>query len=154
MLRVDVYKNLRQDCWSVRSREKGPNYGKVIARMQQLILCNVHFKVSEPGRQRVLKSRQKNVHAVARGEWYHDGGPIGYRAIPGVPNLNIFHRESGEGRERVQPNGGWKEIRYNPYQNSLFQMDGEDVHVAKAVVFTPQGETYIPNGGLFNADWR
>lgn len=141
MLRVDVYKNLRKDCWSVRSRMKGPNYGKVVAHLKQLALHNVHFKVSEPGRLRVLKSRQKNVHAVARGEWSNKS------FVPGVEALNIYHDESKEwldeiGVKPVEPKAAWKEIHYNPYKDTLFRIDEENIHLARYVVFAADGKAY------------
>jgi hypothetical protein len=48
--------------WSVKALE-GPDKGKVIARMENIVLKDVEPKVSEAGRQRVLRERRKNVHA-------------------------------------------------------------------------------------------
>lgn len=65
-MRVDVYYNLQKQCLSVRSREKH-TYGKVIKHVNSIVLKDVEFVVSEAGRQRVIKSKQKNVHAYVRG---------------------------------------------------------------------------------------
>lgn len=62
MLKVFVYRNLHKDCWSVKALE-GIDRGRVIAHMKEVTLWNCKFKVSEAGRQRVLKERRKNVHA-------------------------------------------------------------------------------------------
>jgi hypothetical protein len=67
-IRVEVYYNLHRKCLSVRSRVTGPTYGKVIGHLPAIVLHNVTFHVSEPGRQRVLREKRKNVHAVVRGE--------------------------------------------------------------------------------------
>ncbi|QFG08665.1 hypothetical protein PBI_VANISOA_86 [Mycobacterium phage Vanisoa] len=53
--------------WSVKALE-GPDKGRVIARHQLIILRNAKGKVSEKGRQRVLRERRKNVHAGLVGE--------------------------------------------------------------------------------------
>jgi len=53
-----IYRNLRKNCFSIRYK------GKVIAHETDIIASQVSFKVSEAGRQRVLRTKQKNVHAV------------------------------------------------------------------------------------------
>jgi hypothetical protein len=60
---VFVYRNLHRDCWSVRSKKTG----LVIAHVQGLTLHDAKFKVSEAGRQRVLREQKKNVHAGIEG---------------------------------------------------------------------------------------
>jgi hypothetical protein len=55
------------DCWSVKSLE-GDHKGKVIAHVDNIIVANPTFKVSEAGRQRVFKEKRKNVHAGVVGE--------------------------------------------------------------------------------------
>jgi hypothetical protein len=67
-MKVFVYFNLHRRLFSVRALE-GPNKGRVIAHSQTVFLEDVEFKVSEAGRQRVLKEQKKNVHAGARGTW-------------------------------------------------------------------------------------
>lgn len=57
--RVKVYRNLRRDCFSIVD----VSTRRVCAYSKKLWLSNVEFKVSEAGRQRVLQSKKKNVHA-------------------------------------------------------------------------------------------
>lgn len=64
--RVFVYFNLHRKVWSVRALN-GPNKGRVIAHAVQVGLAEVSFRVSEAGRQRVLRERKKNVHAGVAG---------------------------------------------------------------------------------------
>jgi hypothetical protein len=59
---VKVYYNIRKKCWSIQHK------GKIISHARTVLLKNVSFKVSEAGRQRVLATKHKNVHAFARGE--------------------------------------------------------------------------------------
>lgn len=61
--RVEVYFNLHKKCYSVRDKKSR----LVIAHLDSIALKDVVFKVSEKGRQRVLKEKRKNVHAVIEG---------------------------------------------------------------------------------------
>lgn len=70
-MKVAVYYNLHKHLFSVVSREK-ENYGKVIAHLPRVILTDVVPKVSEAGRQRVLREQQKNVHAKLFGTLVND----------------------------------------------------------------------------------
>lgn len=65
-MRVFVYFNLHKRLFSVRAAE-GENRGKVIAHSPTVYLANAVFKVSEAGRQRVLREKRKNVHAGVQG---------------------------------------------------------------------------------------
>jgi len=67
-MRVFVYWNLHRGLWSVKALE-GPSKGRVIDRRQALLLANVEGKVSDAGRQRVLREGKKNVHAGLVGTW-------------------------------------------------------------------------------------
>lgn len=62
-LRVRVYRNLNQKCFSVRCMKTN----RVIAHVQKIFLENITFPVSETQRQKVLESKQKNVHAFIQG---------------------------------------------------------------------------------------
>ena len=61
-MKVFVYFNLNRKLFSVKALE-GPDKGKVIGHTTYLWLKDVTFKVSEAGRQRVLREKRKNVHA-------------------------------------------------------------------------------------------
>lgn len=61
-MRVFVYFNLHKKCLSVKALE-GESKGRVIAHADSVELVNATFKVSQAGRQRVLRERRKNVHA-------------------------------------------------------------------------------------------
>lgn len=84
-MRVYVYFNLHKKCFSVKALE-GENKGRVIAHSQEICLRDVTFKVSEAGRQRVLATKRKNVHAGVVGtvaNWVdapydNNGQAVGY----------------------------------------------------------------------------
>ena len=61
--KVAVYRNLHKNCWSVKCMKSK----KVIAHLDHIFLERCKLKVSEAGRQRVLKERRKNVHAMVVG---------------------------------------------------------------------------------------
>lgn len=60
---VFVYFNLHKKCFSV----KDVKTGLVVAHVDTVTLLNVTFKVSQSGRERVLKEQRKNVHAGVKG---------------------------------------------------------------------------------------
>jgi hypothetical protein len=62
---VFVYFNLHKKVFSV----KDVKTGLVVAHTETIALEDVTFKVSEAGRQRVLKEQRKNVHAGVRGKY-------------------------------------------------------------------------------------
>lgn len=59
---VEVYRNLHRGGYSVRQG------GKVVAHSDYVTMLDAEFHVSEAGRQRVLKTGRRNVHAWARGQ--------------------------------------------------------------------------------------
>ena len=70
-MRCFVYFNLHRKCFSIKALE-GPDKGRVIAHSSGVLLFDCTFKVSEAGRQRVLRERKKNVHAGVVGLWLDD----------------------------------------------------------------------------------
>lgn len=75
-MKVFVYWNIRRNLWSIRCEEKGPHKGLVVAHRANVHMTDVTPRVSEAGRQRVLRNRQKNVHAGLLGTW-DDQAPVG-----------------------------------------------------------------------------
>jgi hypothetical protein len=65
MQKLRVYYNLHKHCLSVQGKVNGT--WKVIAHVDEISLSDVKFKVSEAGRQRVIREKRKNVHAIVEG---------------------------------------------------------------------------------------
>lgn len=109
-MKVDVYWNLRKKLFSVRAR------GKVIGYRTRLIILHPEFIVSEAGRQRVLREKQKNIHAFVRGEMVE-----GYDLIETFKMLNL---------EKL------KSVTYNPYVHTTFvdQLTRQPVYNADTAV--------------------
>lgn len=104
-MRVFVYWNLHRNLWSIRALR-----GKVLAHSQFVSLVDCELKVSEKGRQRVIRTGHKNVHAGVVGTLVGLGGArwVEGREVPGVKELDSW--DTGE----------YTEIRYNPYKTRLF----------------------------------
>ena len=75
-MKVKVYYNLHKKCYSIVSLEK-ENYGRVIKHENCVPLFDAQFKVSEKGRQRVLREQKKKVHAYVVGTWVSEFVPKG-----------------------------------------------------------------------------
>ena len=81
---------------------------------RKIKLRNAKFKVNQTGRKKVLKSKQKNVHAVIEGELVKDSGPF-----------------SG------------KMITYDPYKMDQFSLPtGKKVYEAELVSVDADGKIY------------
>ena len=85
-MKVDVYRNLHQKCFSIRSREKD-TYGKVIAHAETVAVRNAQFVVQPAGRDKVIKTGVKNVHAFVRGDLVTNMSPE--NAWHSVPIHNV-----------------------------------------------------------------
>jgi hypothetical protein len=110
---IEVYKNLHKNCFSVRQQ------GKVIGHTDSLCIEKCIFYVSIKGRERVISSKQKNVHATVKG-YYIEFGDID----------ETLHRKI--------------KLDYNPYINSSFvfnsiNSDGTPIHEAAYCMFTASG---------------
>lgn len=104
-MKVFVYFNLRKKCFSIKALE-GDRKGLVIGHASEVDLFDVTFKVSEAGRQRVLKEQRKNVHAGAVG-----------RLCERLEDVSAYD---------------FKDVTYNPYRFATFvrKDTAEPVHRA------------------------
>lgn len=99
-MKAFVYFNLHRKLWSIKALE-GDKKGLVIGHAPVVYLEDVKPKVSEVGRQRVLKEQRKNVHA----------GLVG--TVGRMPSRLLV---------------GGKAITYNPYKSGTFvyKDDGQE----------------------------
>ena len=99
-----IYRNLHHGlAFSVREG------GRVIERLTDFVAYNVRFKVGQAGRQRVLRERQKNVHAFVVAERYRTASIVVDDMIP---------------------------VTYNPYEHGTFMCGDKPIHTASAVAFS------------------
>lgn len=112
-MKAKCYRNLHKQCYSVvdlRTR-------KVFAHQHHVILKDATFRVSQAGRERVLRERRKNVHAYVTGTLL--------KSEFGFPDL--------------EP----REAYYNPYKTKTFtdKETNEPVDRASMVMLAP-GKIY------------
>jgi hypothetical protein len=110
-MKVFVYFNLHKKLFSVKALE-GSQKGRVVAHVVEAMLYDAKLKVSQSGRERVIREKRKNVHAGVQGDWF-GGGTF------------LAHQMARTARP----------ITYNPYKYSSFVFkDTENpVHQMKEV---------------------
>lgn len=107
--RVDVYRNLNDDCLSIKSRDTDSDaYGTVIAHADFVLLEDVEFVVQDAGQQRVRETGVKNVHAVCRGTIVAVG-------MDAEMEWNLMVRMFDNDVVNVT---------YNPYETDHFEVEG------------------------------
>lgn len=107
-----VYFNLHKKLLSVQAKVNGS--WKVIKHVLNINLTDVKFKVSEAGRQRVLREKRKNVHAFIEGVEVDQ--PINQRA---------------------------QNVTYNPYKYEKFTITTGEKYVDKAEYVVIIGRTIL-----------
>ena len=107
--KVAVYYNLDKKTYSIMDHS-GERKGLVIVYADEILLSSVEFKVSEKGRQRVIKEKRKNVHAYVIGR-FED------------PNFAFW-----VGRLK-----SIKEAEYNPYRHRTFVTVPDSQPIEKAL---------------------
>lgn len=117
----DVYYNLHRKCLSIRER------GRVIAHAPRVLIRNAAFVVSEAGRQRVLRTGHKNVHAVVRGEI--------------VPDDNL-----------IIPLDQAVQVRYNPRNHETFVRATDSSPILRADLVWIDGRVMMAVEHLYGDD--
>jgi hypothetical protein len=103
-MKVEVYRNLHKQCWSVRDNKTG----KVIDHVRNIHIKDATLVVRPSGREKVLRERKKNVHAFVKGT---------------IVSVN----------ENLPDSWGYStEITYNPYMYDSFVEKGTGMPVKKA----------------------
>lgn len=106
-----IYRNLRTKGFSVKK------HGLVVDRSNSFEAEMVSFKVSEQGRQRVIKNKHKDVHAFVVTDKYI---------------YTSMHQQVDK----------LLEITYNPYKGPYFMCNGSPITQANKVLFK-DGKCYL-----------
>lgn len=124
-MRVQVYWNITKKVWSVRDKATG----LVCCRLPSLVLTDCKFVVQEGGRQRVLREKQKNIHAFVEGELDCMGGTGD--ACKGIWGWDKEH--------------GGTEVTYNPYKYTTFvQRENKvPIHTAPRAILSTSGDVPV-----------
>lgn len=129
-MRVQVYKNLHKNCYSIKALE-GSCKGLVVMHGNALGLSNVSFKVYEKGRQRVLNEHQKNVHAFVVGNLEYIELYRGYTLD--YPLYKQMNNDVSSARQ----------ITYNPYVHPFFYFKDDSKEIFSA------DECHFKHNGLW-----
>ena len=101
-MKVFVYWNLHKLVWSVKALE-GKDKGRVIRHTKEITLYACTFKVSQAGRQRVLREQCKNVHAGVVGKWIGGTEGIAFKEYYFPVTYNPYKYETFVHRETQEP---------------------------------------------------
>ena len=114
-MRVQVYWNITKKTWSVKDKA----LGRVVLHLPSMVLEGCTFKVQKGGRARVLREKQKNIHAFVEGEMDCMG-------------------TMAEGLRNIFPTATKESVTYDPYKHETFvrRRDGAPVHTAEHVILT------------------
>lgn len=107
VMNARIHFNSHKKLLSVQMKIEGR--WKVVSYVETAYLANVKFKVSEAGRQRVLKNKRKNAHAFICGD-----------LISGLPN----------------DYGKFNSARYNPYELEKFQCENKYIDRADFAILS------------------
>jgi len=107
-MKCRVYYNLHKKCLSVQTKTE--DGWRVTSHAACVAMKNVQFKVSEAGRQRVLKEQKKNVHAFIEGD-------LAFNSLNNTPKTLV---------------------RYNPYRpiGKFYVTDSDEVidHASEVLI--------------------
>ncbi len=125
-MKVFVYRNLHANKWSIKALE-GEHKGLVIGHAEDILLSNATPKVSKAGRERVLRTRKKYVHAGLVGTLAACEGVTWRKELSGDTSCNLNAHGGDTGTL----------ISYNPYRcGAFFSADhGHEFLRAKHVLF-------------------
>lgn len=122
-MRIKAYRNLNDGSISL------VNKGLVVGHAQKVVMSDAKFTVNERGRQRVLKDKQKNVHAYVIGELVEVEGFLPYKGR----EIDIDHDTKISSHEGVK-------VYYNPYKTDSFMAEDDKIKEAAKVYIASSGE--------------
>ena len=132
-MKVSVYRNLHNGLISIKSDSSG----LVLGHAKSVDIVGADFVVNEAGRQRVLKEKQKNVHAYVKGLLLNTIGfkPYKGRSLgPAYGALDTIHKVTV--------------VSYNPYKAPHFVIKGTSDKVTKASLCTVSHDGTIAGYGI------
>lgn len=107
--KVFVYFNLHSGLWSVKDVQTG----LILGHSDRVALVSATFKVSQAGRQRVIREQRKNVHAGVQGYLVAFGdGAAQYQRNLDMKSARLYGI--------VATANAWDRVTYNPYKFDSF----------------------------------
>jgi len=117
-----IYRNLHKNCFSIQMYNTEKRGYRLLRHVKDVMLTNVKTFVSESGRQRTIKEKQKCVHAFIECESF-------------IEYYDISHLL----------NDSMEELTYNPYKQNCFTVEGQPfIHAEQVVLIsTPKPKALI-----------
>lgn len=117
-MRAFIYRNVHKHCYSVRNEK----LGRVTKHTASVLMKDATLVVSKAGRERVLREKQKNIHAGIRGE------------LVAVGSAAITERRRLDSKD-------WTQVYYNPFKVETFVEKATNMPIFKAdyVLLTSEG---------------
>lgn len=112
MKKYKIYRNLHKNCFSVLKYIPQKKGYRLHEHITDAYLHEVEAKVSESGRQKVIKEKQKNVHAF------------------------LLCKNYTKTDSPIYGSTYFREIHYNPYKYDTFVVGSEPFNTAKRVMLT------------------
>lgn len=103
---VEVYRNLRTKCWSIKSN------GRVLLYPSVAYLENVKFKIWHGAIKTIRKNRRKTPCAFV----------CGHLLMCSIENVNI------------QLSNDWSEVKFNPYTHDYFMCNNKRIDSAQLAI--------------------
>lgn len=149
-MKVFVYRNLafKEHVYSIKLLD-GILKNKVVGYSPCLLLENCDFAVSQAGRNRVLRTKRKNVHAGVVGNLL---AVSGYKTRICKSGLDFEFYNEETWKKRYKPG---TPITYNPYLYSSFVIKGTTASIHKAsnvMIFHDQVYSYFSPNQYLNDD--
>ena len=132
-MKVSVYRNLHNGLISIKSASSG----LVLGHAKSVDIAWADFVVNEAGRQRVLRDRQKNVHAYVKGLLLNT---IGFKPYKGRSLGPVYGAIDTIHKVTV--------VSYNPYKAPHFVIKGTSDKVTKASLCTVSRDGTISGFGI------
>jgi hypothetical protein len=124
-MKVFVYFNLHRKVFSIKALE-GPSKGRVIGHAHTVALRDVTAKVSQAGRERVLREQKKNVHAGMVGELDATRGNDYYSLTTPLDHWAQVSADMTDALAIDLKAGDGVAVTYNPYKyDSFVTVEGE-----------------------------
>lgn len=135
-MQVKVFRNLTKGCYSIQAR--GPKGFRTVAHADTVELADVAFKVSEAGRQRVLSTGKKQVHAFVCGTLVQWQGEV----APGADlGSTLTLADCWRCPDAAASFVGMAPVRYNPRTCSTFMLGESPIYEA--------GRVFMARSGVF-----
>lgn len=142
-MKLLAYRNLHNGLISL----KDPKQGVVVAHTEVAVFKNAEFRVGEKGRQRVIQTKQKNVHAFVSGELVAGTGAKFFKNRETPEMVDAFYSSASLLKE-LDCIDEFEVISYNPYRFGSFYRKSDSMPVTRASLVIVKSDGSILAKGI------